>query len=55
MKWIGVFLFGIICSLSVLQIISTEQILMLSFILIVVLTIVSPVIAEWIAKKRRTS
>ncbi|WP_271401540.1 hypothetical protein [Salinicoccus roseus] len=51
MIWLGVFLFGIICTLSTLQIISAEQILMLSFIAIVALTVLSPIIAEKLSQK----
>ncbi|MEZ2459339.1 hypothetical protein ACBR55_12230 [Salinicoccus roseus] len=51
MIWLGVFLFGIICTLSTLQVISAEQVLMLSFIAIIVFTVLSPVIAEKLSKK----
>ncbi|KIH69916.1 hypothetical protein [Salinicoccus roseus] len=51
MIWLGVFLFGIICTLSTLQIITEGQILMLSFIAIIVFTVLSPIIADKLSQK----
>lgn len=51
MIWLGVFIFGIVCTLSTLQIINEAQILMLSFVAIVAFTVLSPVIAEKLSQK----
>lgn len=52
MIWFGVIAFGIIAALSMLQVINVGQILMLSFIAIIAFTVLSPIIAEKITRKR---
>ncbi|GAA3722949.1 hypothetical protein GCM10022378_11250 [Salinicoccus jeotgali] len=51
MVWLGIFAFGIVATLSALQVISTGQILFISFIAVALLTMVAPVIAGKMAQK----
>ncbi|GAB3065498.1 hypothetical protein ACFOU0_12370 [Salinicoccus sesuvii] len=52
MKWITVFVFGALTTLGILNILTTQQLLGISFVTILLLTVVAPVIAEKLARKQ---